>query len=224
MEEERPSDQAAGEDSSMRVIVSNQVLASVHSLSVAASKEDIAPIITQLAITREGDALRAMATDRFMILAGRYDDAQFQDWEEGDTLLVDPKALKSVVDLKRANRFDISPVEIIKDENSGMALATISDTTTLPLGTVQGVYPPIMRLIERGTEPNGAASLNLRPDFLARLSKVLPPVIKPERYRTWRFEFRTAPDSSKPQPVYAHYSDGLSYRLEALIQPQLDKR
>ncbi|NDC88399.1 MAG: DNA polymerase III subunit beta, partial [Bacteroidetes bacterium] len=38
-------------------------LTSIHSLSIAASKDDVAPVITQLMLRREGDALRAVATD-----------------------------------------------------------------------------------------------------------------------------------------------------------------
>jgi hypothetical protein len=74
-------------------------------------------------------------------------------------------------------------------------------------------------------EPTGAGVLNIKPDFLAKLSKVLPPVARPDRDRIWRFEFRSNPESpSKPQPVYAQYSDGDTYKMEALIQPALDKR
>jgi hypothetical protein len=90
------------------------------------------------------------------------------------------------------------------------------------LGSVQGAFPPVTRLFPEG-EPTGAGSLNLRPDFLAKLAKVLPPEAKPERYRTWRFEFRSEQNLT-PRPVYAQYSNGEHYKLEALIQPALDKR
>lgn len=208
----------------MKAIVSQHLVASVHSLSIAASKDDITPVITQIAITREGDALRAMTTDRFMVLAGLYDEVEFEDWAEGDTILVDPTALKRAIDIKKANKSGIFPMVITRDDDTKMSLATLDATTTLALGAVQGNYPPLMKLMVREGQPNGAGTLNLRPDFLARLARVLPPVPRPDRERVWRFDFRTLPDSNKPEPVYAEYSDGLSYKLEALIQPAMDKR
>lgn len=202
----------------MKATVSQHLLASVHSLSIAASKDDITPVITQIAITREGGALRAMTTDRYMILTGLYDEVEFEDWTEGDTMLVDPTALKRAIDIKKANKNGILPMVIMKNEH-GAVSAVVDDLSLVDLGKVQGAFPPVLRLIKRDAEPNGAATLNLRTDFLAKLAKVLPPVWRPERERTWRFEFRSIGDSGKPQPVYAEYSDAKTYKLEALIQP-----
>ena len=41
----------------MRVILEPATLASIHSLGISASKDDVTPVITQIALEREGDAL-----------------------------------------------------------------------------------------------------------------------------------------------------------------------
>ena len=206
----------------MKVTVEPATLASIHSLGISASRDDVTPVITQIALKREGMALRAMATDRYMVLSGLYNELEFDNWEDGDTILVDPSALKRAIDIKKANKNGILPIVIMKNEH-GVVSAVVDDLNFVDLGSVQGAFPPVTKLFPEG-EPTGAGSLNIRPDFLAKLAKVLPPVVKPERERTWRFEFRTIADAPhKPQPVYAQYSDGAKYKLEALIQPALDR-
>ena len=208
----------------MKVTLDRATLTSIHSLGIGASKDDITPVITQIALKREGDQLRAMATDRYMVLTGLYSNVQFEEWAEDETLLVDPKALKSVIDIKKADKFDTIPVTITKDADTGWVSAVINSVTSIDLGKVNATFPPVTKLFPSGDDyPSGAGHLNLRADFLAKLAKVLPPEAKPERNRTWRFEFRSV-DNLKPQPVYAQYSNGEDYKLEALIQPALDKR
>lgn len=207
----------------MRAHIGIATLTSIHSLGISASKDDVTPVITQIALKREGDTLRAMTTDRYMVLSGLYQEVEFEDWEDGDTILVDPGALKRAIDIKKANKLGTLPIIITKNEH-GAVSAVIDVLTMVDLGRVTGTFPPVTKLFPEG-EPTGAGALNIRPDFLARLAKVLPPVAKPERNRTWRFEFRTVEEHpNKPQPVYAQYSDGDTYQLEALIQPALSKR
>jgi hypothetical protein len=207
----------------MKVALDNATLTSIHSLGISASKDDVTPVITQIALKREGMALRAMTTDRYMVLSGLYNELEFDDWGDGDTILVDPSALKRAIDIKKANKNGTLPIVIMKNEH-GAVSAVVDELSFVDLGSVQGAFPPVTNLFPEG-EPTGAGSLNIRPDFLAKLAKVLPPVAKPERERTWRFEFRTIADAPhKPQPVYAQYSDGAKYKLEALIQPALDRR
>ena len=207
----------------MRVTISKEILASIHSLSVSASKDDVAPVITQIALVREGDALRAMATDRYMVATGKYSGVQFDDWADEMEILVDPKSLKSVVDIAKKSNHDI-PIDIVCSENNGVR-ADIPGITNVYIGGLTASFPPVMKLFPRGTEANGAPVMNLRPDFIAKLAKVLPPVARPDRERLWRFEFRSDLESrSKPQPLYAVYSDGDSYELEALIQPSLIRK
>ena len=208
----------------MKVTLDTPTLSSIHSLGIGTSKDDVAPVITQIAIKREGDALRAMATDRYIALSALYKNVQFEEWDDGEEMLLDPRSIKSVIDIKKADKFDTIPVTITRDSDTGWVSAVINSVTSVDVGKVNGSFPPVQKLFPEG-EPTGAGSLNLRPDFLAKLAKILPPEARPQRERIWRFEFRTIPDAPhKPQPVYAQYSNGEDYKLEALIQPAVAKR
>jgi hypothetical protein len=205
----------------MKVTISKEVLASIHSLAVSASKDEFTPVITQIAITREGDGLRAMATDRYMVASGLYRGVTFEDWAEEDVVLLDPKGLKSVLDIKKSEKHSVMPIDIVKDAETGWVSGVINSVTSIDLGSVSGTFPPVMKLFPRETEPSGVGTLALRPDFLAKLAKVLPPEARPSRDRVWAFEFRSIPESRKPEPVYARYSGADDYELEALIQPAI---
>ena len=211
----------------MIVELDKQQLISIHSLGVGASKDDVTPVITQIALKREGDALRAMVTDRYIVLSGLYHEVKFTNWEDDAELLIDPKALKSVIDIKKADKYGSVPVHITKDIETGSVTGVVDQVTSVHLSILNGkvgAFPPVMNLFPK-SEPTGAGSLNIRPDFLAKLAKVLPPEVRPERERIWTFEFRTIADAPhKPQPVYAQYSGHGVYQLEALIQPALLKR
>jgi hypothetical protein len=210
----------------MKASISTEVLASIHSMSVGTGKDDIAPILSQIGITREGDALRAMATDRYMVATGLYHRVEFEDWEDGETILVDPKALKSALDIRKVEKYATVPVVIAPERDTGVVRVHTNDTTSVDVATlagrVSGPFPSVMKLFPRDTEANGAAAITLRPDFIARLVKLLPPEVKPDRDRLWRFEFRSSTETNKPQPVYASYKAD-SYELEALIQPAIDR-
>ena len=88
----------------MKVEVNDATIASIHSLGIGASKDDITPVITSIALQREGDNLRAITTDRYMCLTGLYENVSFDGWSEGEEILIDPKHLKSVVDVKKKDK------------------------------------------------------------------------------------------------------------------------
>lgn len=203
-------------------------LNSIESVAVSASKDDVAPVITQIALTREGDSLRAIATDRYMVATGRYSEVKFTDWEDGETFLVDPKGLKTAVQMGRAVQKSVQPytsVDIFQDDQEVAWVKVEDSTIQASVATIKGTFPPVMKLFKRETEPNGSSMMNLRADFLARLTKLVPPVAKPERQRTWEFRFFTdAHSPKKPEPVHAVYGDGETYELEALIQPSLNRK
>ena len=203
----------------MRVTINDANLASIHSLSVGVSKDDVAPVITQIALVREGDALRAIATDRYIVITGLYREVEFQDWSDGEEILIDPKYLKTVVDIRKKDKMD-SFTSIHKSPNGNTHALMGGESGGLFIGNLERTFPSVMKLFPT-EEPNGSGAMNLRPDFIAKLAKVLPPVARPQRERSWRFEFRSIDGSNKPQPVYAQYSDGDSYKLEALIQPAM---
>lgn len=209
----------------MRVTIDKPTLISIHSLSVGASKDDVTPVITQIALQREGDALRAVATDRFMVVAGLYTkNIYFENWEDGEILLVDPKSLKTVVDIKKAEKYG-PPLDIVKDEETGRVSAIMNSSTQVDIGSLSHLtFPPVMKLFPREQDANGATLLSVRPDFIARLAKLLPPEVRPDKNQAWHFEFRSIDgESKKPEPIYAKYPTKDDYVLEALIQPALIK-
>jgi hypothetical protein len=209
----------------MKVTINKATLASIYSLSVGASKDDITPVITQIALTREGESLRAMTTDRYIVVSGRYDqNIEFEDWAEDETILIDPKLLKPAVDMTKSDKMGTTPIVIDHDREVKATKAIMQyGMTVIDIGRVKGSFPPVMKLFPKGTEPNGAPVLALKPDFLGKLAKVLPPVPRPDKERVWAFEFRTD-EGSRPSPVYAVYSDAQSYQMEALLQPNLLQR
>ena len=173
--------------------------------------------------------MRAITTDRYMCLTGLYENVSFDGWSEGEEILIDPKHLKSVVDVKKKDKklYNLTTVSIVQSPNGYVHAQLGEGSGGLFIGggnpQTTRAFPAVMKLFPKG-EPNGSGSLNIRPDFIAKLAKVLPPVSRPERDRIWSFEFRSIEEHpNKPQPVYAHY-DGQGYKLEALIQPALIQR
>jgi hypothetical protein len=200
----------------MKVTISKEILISAHSVSAGASKEDMTPVIQALCFTREGDSLRVLATDRYVIMSGTYQDVQFDDWEEGANLLVDHRRLKSVVDYAKRVKW-ATPVTL---EDGTMSVEKV--TTTVAADTGSATFPPVAKIFPTNT-PNGATELRLNVEFLTRLGKIIPPVVKPGREKLWEFSFSHNTDNAKPLPVLA-VSAGSDYTMQALIQPNLMKR
>ena len=201
----------------MKVTMSKEILISAHSVSVGTSKDDVTPIIQALCFTREGDNLRVLATDRYVIMSGTYEGVEFDDWEEGANVLVDHKRLKSAVDYAKRINWLGAPVTL---EDGVVSVENM--TTTVAADTGTATFPPVGKLFPTDT-PNGATGLMLNVEFLARLGKIIPPVAKPGREKLWEFSFSHNTDNTKPLPVLA-VSAGDDYTMQALIQPNLYKR
>jgi len=201
----------------MKVTMSKEILISAHSVSVGTSKDDVTPIIQALCFTREGDNLRVLATDRYVIMSGTYEGVEFDDWEDGVNVLVDHKRLKSVVDYVKGIKWLSVPVTL---EDGVMSVESM--TTTVAAYTGTSVFPPVAKIFPTNT-PNGATELRLNVEFLTRLGKIIPPVVRPGREKLWEFSFSHNTDNTKPLPVLA-VSAGDDYTMQALIQPNLMKR
>lgn len=206
----------------MKVTITREILASINTVSVGVSKDDVTPIIMRVALTRRDDVLKAYATDRYMIVAGTYEDVVFEEWPEEGEVTFDVKTLKLATDAaKAAGRYEADKIVIESVEGESPSITVGNNTFTASHVYASTKYPPVLKLIPNPDEADGSVHLNLNPNFLARLTKVLPPVTKPERDRLWSFAF-FGNGESKPRPVYASYS-GDDYKMEALIQPALKK-
>lgn len=206
----------------MKVAVTKEILASINSMAIAVSKDDVASVIESIALTRQGDKLVAMATDRYVAVMSHYTEVDFDDdWNEGEQILLRPKALKSALDIAKAHKHSLSWVDITKDRESDTGYATIL-TTRVEMGPQVGKFPPIDRLFSFTKEPDGVPDMGINPEFVGKLAKILPPEIRPDRQRIWRLEFRSSDAPHKRGPVYAKYM-GANYDIEALVQPALIK-
>jgi len=130
---------------------------------------------------------------------------------------VDHKRLKSVVDYVKGIKWLSVPVTL---EDGVMSVESM--TTTVAADTGTSVFPPVAKIFPTNT-PNGATELMLNVEFLSRLGKIIPPVVRPGREKLWEFSFSHNTDNTKPLPVLA-VSAGDDYTMQALIQPNLMKR
>lgn len=208
----------------MEATVSRLVIASIESLAVASAKDDIAPVLSKVCVFRDGNSMVAMATDRYMALKGTYTDGvAFDGWEDGDELTFDAKSLRSFRMHAMQPRYNLQPVVIKRVDDS--VYGEMDDGTRFELDnnlSRSNKFPPVHRLFTFDREPDGVPGMGLRPDFVGKLAKVLPPEMRPDKERVWSFQFRGT-ESGKPGPVYANYSHADDYKLEALIQPALIK-
>jgi hypothetical protein len=203
----------------MKVSVSKEVLTSINSLAIAVSKDDVHSSIEKIALAKHEDTLVAMATDRYVAVRANYrEGVDFDgDWIDGDTILLEPKALKSALDIVKAHKHSVAYIDIEKDGGAGYATIL---TTRVEMGFQAHKYPAIERLFSFEKEPDGVPYMGINPEFVGKLAKILPPEIRPDRNRVWRLEFRSVDGTDKRGPVYAKYT-GLNYELEALVQPAL---
>lgn len=209
----------------MKAVLTREIIHSITSLGVITPKEDVANVLMSIKLQRNGDALEAVTTDRYVAVIARYDDVlEFENWADGDGMMIDPKKLKSVSNMLKRDKRNIEPVSINYSFDTESAYAGVGDGTTVGLkeeGYNGSKFPPLERLFESDQEPDGVPSLGLNPDFIAKLGKILPPEVRPDRTRVWRFEFRST-ETGKPGPVWANY-EGLNYNIRALVQPAIIK-
>ena len=229
----------------MIVTFTEAILKSLYTVSYGASKDDVTPVITRVYLAREDDDLVAMATDRYMVLRGRYrpsdirDDVKSVQWHDDpyfDGLHVSVKLLKAVLDYVKSvdgeqwielsfNERPIFTVYSSSDKSDGVRFPEMENGS--------GVFPPVARLFPQAQDgvtvgqPTEAVSLKL--DFLSRVNKMLPPYTgktlpRYEKEVPWRVT-HTPTESSKPGPVHLkRLSDTYDYELDALVQPNLLKR
>lgn len=209
----------------MKAVLTREIIHSITSLGVITPKEDVANVLMSIKLQRNGDALEAVTTDRYVAVIASYNDVlEFENWADGDGMMIDPRQLKSVSDMLKRDKRNPEPVSINYSFDTNMAYAEVSEGTTVDLKAprlVGSKFPPIERFFEVDSEPDGVPSLGLNPDFIAKLGKILPPEVRPDRTRVWRFQFRST-ETGKPGPVWANY-EGLNYNIRALVQPALIK-
>ena len=206
---------------SSTVEMGSKVLASINSLLVFAEpKSGASPVIQGVRLTREGDQLIAAATNRFVLVKATYDNVTFGDWAPDTSVWLDPDTLKQAAAASKAN-----PMIVV-------TIGQTPDTTYIAIGGWEGAtrftnltnrfsYPAVEKLIPE-SEPNGATTLFVNPKWLAMLSKVVVPEMKPNRDQPWLFSF-WSDVSGKPMPMLAEAWSDKDYRIQVLIQPNIKR-
>lgn len=196
----------------MKVVITPEIVKSIYSLSVGASKDVVTPVIMQVALRREGDSLQAMTTDRYMAVIGTYgpDSVDFDEWPEEGIVLVPPAMLKRAVDAIKAVKFH-SSMPSIEMEDHRVTVTVNGDVISDVVH--QGNYPKLWHLIPGEDMMADTRVLRINPQFLARIVRIVPPEVKPEKEPKWLFRFH-----GSNSPVLAYYT-GDGYRLDVLIQP-----
>ena len=200
----------------MKVTIAPEVLPSIASLAIAASKDKVTPVIMNVALRRNGDKLEAYATDRYMVAAGTYE-AKLEEWGDDDVMLVPAELLKRALTTYKSVKFHGAPVVVSVDGN--MVTVTVNGDQVLTEHEPQGFKFPVVWKLFDTEYPAGVERLLIRPDFIAKLAKIVPPEIRPEKQPGWHFRFYST-ESGKPAPVYAEYKE----TMRVLIQPMVDKR
>ena len=193
------------------------VLTSINSLAVfAATKTEVAPILQNIHVTRSGDTqLTAVATNRFVAIKAVYDNVEFTGWGDDVSMLIPVDTLKQAAAVSKAKRGLAIATFAANTENN--AYVSVGDTR-FTYHQATGSYPPVGKLFP-DTEPNGAATLGINPKWLAALSKIVVPEVRPSKDAPWQLEFWSE-DGAKPKPMQATMA-GDGYDIRVLIQPNL---
>jgi hypothetical protein len=207
---------------SSSVTMQPPVLASINSLTVFCStKSDVTPILQNIHVTRSGDShLIVTATNRYVAVQAVYDNVEFTDWSEDTSMLIHADILKQAAAVSKANR-GLAMVTLATHERTGYshnnAYVAVGDTQ-FPYDQATGSYPSVGKLFP-ATEPNGAAKLGMNLKWLAALSKIVVPEVRPDKEVPWQLEFWSE-ESAKPKPMQASMI-GNGYDIRVLIQPNL---
>lgn len=224
----------------MIVTFTESILKSLYTVSHGASKDDITPIITRVYIAREDDDLVAMATDRYMVLRGRYrptdigDEQKSVRWGDDpyfDGLHISVKLLKTVLDYVKS----LDGEQLIELSFYERPIFTVypsydkTDAVRFPeMENGSGVFPPVAKLFPTAADGCEISAVSLKLDLLTRVNKFVPPhagktLPRDMRETPWRVTQIPKSDGSRiPGPVYLERLDKSNdYTLDALVQPNM---
>ena len=196
---------------------------SVASATVAASTDDVTPVIEQLQFSVDAGVLQVAATDRYRVALVTIP----VETEYTGEFMVDAKAIKA---------FGMTAKKEVKDSYSkevADVLFTVDDDgVTLSAGNAtvfvrfyKGNYPPVVRLIEPlRANANGVGEISFDIGFLADIAKLYSPAEawKLDKNRQFQFSFATT-ESGKAAPLYARNGE-LGNCIEYILQPRINLR
>lgn len=206
---------------------------SVASVGVAASTDDVTPIINavNISVTNAGE-VTAVATDRYriarVIFTPKMDEAVIGG---EDSITINAKDLTKFWNgIKAVAIKSHMPVILFIEEDlqypSSKIYTLEYDGTRVQGRSVLGSYPPVEKLMTGYDLDDcaGVPAVALKPSFLGDLVKFYHPRDE-NRIKmsdiAWQFRFKQT-DSNKPGPVYiTRGSDIAGATLDYLVQPNL---
>lgn len=212
----------------MKVLFSAVEFRSIASVGVAASKDDVTPIICSINISNENSEITAVATDRYRIARSMFTLTIEQSNELGDFNITIPaeSVIKFWNSIKVQALKGFAPVELEVIAGDVEQYWTLSyDGIRVAGAETRGNYPPVDKLLDINLNNyTGIPKVGLKPGFLADLGKLFAAsdYAKVGKDLPWTFYFGKS-ESDKPMPVYVTRNperDGSSV-IEYLVQPNL---
>ncbi len=205
----------------------------VASVGVAASTDDVTPIINSvnISVTDAGE-VTAVATDRYriarVIFTPRLDEAVIGG---EDSITINAKELTKFWNGIKAVaiKSHMAIVLTFQDDEDYTNSKTYSleyDGSRVENRSVQGNFPPVGKLMTDYDieQCEGVPSVVLNPNFLGDMVKFYHPRDDKKvnmKNVSWQFRFKQT-DSKKPGPVYiTRGTDIAGARLDYLVQPNL---
>jgi len=194
----------------------NAQVASLLSLSAFASRDQVTPVLTQIAVQRRGDKLWVWATDRYAVIRGVYpldvDTSETYDTEKFPIRFIDEKNARAF--LPMVKKLDKRGYAYVTD--NGIEL---DNGSVIVWSDVKGSYPPVDRLFDKETTETAPRQLSIKPGYIARLERIISPSFS----RTWRddpwiFTFGET-DTGKPAPIHCVPLSRDGGKIDVLIQP-----
>ena len=217
----------------MKILFTPVEFRSIASVAVAASSDDVTPVITSVRISVESGQVTAVATDRYRIARTIFMPSltdQLEPPAEG-SILISAKELTKFWNGIKVNALKSQlPIifTILTDEQypDNKMYHLEYDGMRIEGNGMRGNYPPIEGLMSGYdvTECSGVPAVALKPKFLADLDKLFSAFdsAKPSKDIAWTFRFK-ATESGRPGPVYitrnGERTDGGT--LDYLVQPNL---
>jgi DNA polymerase III sliding clamp (beta) subunit (PCNA family) len=196
-------------------------LASIASLVVCASSDDVTPTITTVQLTvSDAGVVTAVATDRYQVaeLTLPVDVGEQQVGFTGFEVRVTAKLLKrAATEAKRSIARGVASLRLVRITASEdtVSIGHIYGSFNLSEPIVKGAYPPVTKLFPEATE--AVANVALNPALLASLNTLTLPAATRGQTFTLVGAARTQ-FPSKPGPVL-FVQEVAGARLRYLIQP-----
>jgi hypothetical protein len=206
---------------------------SIASIGVAASNDDVTPVITSVRISVSDGEVTTVATDRYRIARSIFRPSMTDaiDPASENNILISAKELtKFWNSIKVAALKSHMPIilNILTDEQypDNKKYVLEYDGSRVESNAMRGNYPPVEGLMTGYDESDlsGVPQVALKPKFLADLDKLFSAFdsARPSKDIAWTFRFKGT-DSGKPGPVYitrkGESTD--SGTLDYLVQPNL---